>query len=76
MYNERLIRELAAEIDDDEPPGMAACNLARAVVSLVQSREASQAVLLEAEINNLSPRYPRPTIDLGPSTGRTSKEGS
>ena len=61
--NERLIRELAAEIDHDQPPGIAARNLARAVVCFVQTRDGPQAVLLEGEINKLAPRYPRPTID-------------
>ena len=61
--NERLIRELAAEIDQDQPPGIAARNLARAVVCLVQDRGGPQAVLLESEINKLHPRYPRPAID-------------
>jgi hypothetical protein len=58
--NERLIRQLAAEIDSDEPPGIAARNLARAVVCLVQGRDGPEAVLLEHEINKLHAAYPNP----------------
>jgi hypothetical protein len=61
--NEVLIRELAKEIDSDEPPGMAARNLARAAVCLVRDRSGPQAVLLEAELNKLAFLIPRSPTD-------------
>lgn len=59
MTDERLIRQLAIAIDSDEPPGIAARNLARAIVCLVQDRDGPDAVLLEVEINKLAQAYPR-----------------
>jgi hypothetical protein len=56
---ERIIRELAALIDFDSPPGLAANELARAAVSLVVDRESPQALLLADEINALHRRFPR-----------------
>lgn len=61
--NELLIRELAQSIDSDQPPGIAARNLARAAVCLVRDRSGPQAVLLEAELNQLAARYHRSPVD-------------
>jgi hypothetical protein len=57
--NEDLVRRLAAAIDADEPPGLAATTLARAVVELVRDRESIDALHLAGEIETLAHRYPR-----------------
>jgi len=59
VTKERLVRELAAAIDPDSPPGMAAALLARSVVSLVQDREPIDAIKLRDEIDALAARTPR-----------------
>lgn len=59
VTKERLVRELAAAIDSDSPPGMAAALLARSVVSLVQDREPIEAIKLRDEIDALASRTPR-----------------
>lgn len=56
---EKLVRSLAVAIDPDEPIGMAAGNLARAIVALVRDRGGKEAVLLEGAVNELAKRYPR-----------------
>ena len=69
VRKERLIRELQCIIDTDEPPGMAARDLARSVVSLVQDRSGGCAIDLSVEIDNLARKYPRhgaPTIAQRP----------
>ncbi len=71
------MRYLTAAIDPDEPVGMAAGNLARAVVALVQDRGGKEAVLLEGAVNELARRYPRATqasvdepVELDPEAAR------
>jgi hypothetical protein len=56
---ERCILLLTRIIDHDEPPGLAARNLARAVVSLVQDRSGPESIILESKINALNPQHPR-----------------
>ena len=56
---ERLVHELATIIDADEPPGLAAHQLAKAVVSLVKDRESPQAILLTDMLNRLHPLFKR-----------------
>lgn len=57
MNEELLCAELARAIDADEPPGIAARNVARAVLALVLNREAPELVLLEAELQRLISAY-------------------
>lgn len=64
MNTEHLVVILAAEIDHDEPPGLAAHQLARAALCLIRNRDGAQAVLLETELNKLHPKYPRPDEEL------------
>lgn len=61
IETEHLVRQLARAIDADEPPGMAAGNLARAVVYLVKDREPREAVILEERINHIAALHPRST---------------
>jgi hypothetical protein len=58
---ERVIRDLACLIDPDEPPGLAANALARAVVALVRDRGGLQATLMEPAIHAIAfdPRFAR-----------------
>jgi hypothetical protein len=55
----QLVCKLAELIDSDEPPGLAAHELARTIVSLVADRESTQAVLLTSALNELRTRFPR-----------------
>ncbi len=51
---EDLVRRLARVIDPDEPPGLAAHQLARSVVSLVKNRGGLEAARLIAPIDRLA----------------------
>jgi hypothetical protein len=57
------MRELAAFIDPDPPPGLAATCLARAVLDLVEHRDGKAAVYLAADVDKLAERYPREEED-------------
>jgi hypothetical protein len=62
MTNEskdRLARELAAFIDPDQPPGLAATVLANAVLDLVEHRDGKACVYIAADIGDLEARHPR-----------------
>jgi hypothetical protein len=54
-----LRRALTMAIDRDQPPGLAAAELARAVLSLVQDRDAKEAVHIAAAIADVAQRFPR-----------------
>lgn len=56
-----LIHRLAALIDPDEPPGLAAHMLADAVLQLVENRGAVGAAQLVRAVQGLSLRHPRPS---------------
>ncbi len=60
---ERLIHELVKAIDGDEPPGLAAHRLARAAVSLVQERDAKQALRIAKDLEDLDAEYERPLLE-------------
>jgi hypothetical protein len=56
---ERIVGALAMLIDADEPPGLAARELARTVVSLVRDRESPDAVRISGALIRLGARFPR-----------------
>jgi hypothetical protein len=59
-----VVHRLAALIDSDEPPGLAAHRLARTVVALVEDRGATEAALLDCDLEALVNRYRRKAIEL------------
>ena len=59
---ERLVHELAAAVDVNDPPGLAAYRLARAVVTLIAGRESSEAYRLAKDLEDLSAEYERPLV--------------
>lgn len=56
---ERAIGALTMLIDSDQPPGLAAAELARTVVALVESREPRQAIEISTALMKLGKRFPR-----------------
>lgn len=66
LERDELIHWLAVHIDADEPPGLAATQLARGLLELVENRESPETVLLEREIVALAERYPRNIVVLPP----------
>jgi hypothetical protein len=62
VEKEEFCRRLARIIDPDQPPGFAAHQLARAVVSLVQDRGGRDAALLVGPVNELAARFTRPDV--------------
>lgn len=64
LEREDLVHALAAAIDADEPPGLAANKLARTIVQLVENRESPEAALLERDLEVLVNRYRRQPVDV------------
>ena len=59
IAREHLLRALTCAIDVDEPPALAATELARAVVSLVHDRDAKEALQIAAALAQVAQRFPR-----------------
>ncbi len=61
---ERVTGALAMLIDSDQPPGLAARELARIVVSLVQEREPAEAIRISGRLIKLAALFPRSRKDI------------
>lgn len=55
----RLIGALSILIDSDEPPGLAARQLAQSVVELIENREGLEALEISGALTALKRRFPR-----------------
>lgn len=56
---EHLVGRVAQLIDRDEPPGLAAKQLARATLCLIKNREPKQALLIEKKMLDMDDEFPR-----------------